>query len=224
MGRAFGLAVAYSLAHLALALACLVQWGAPEPWSRLDWFTGSYLALRVMGSLHSLASSRGVFRSKPVMREWWAINSDPQFINWVVLLMLADLTVFLDYGHWRLVPSLERPFLQALGSALYVGIAIWQMWTDAYLAGYLSKGKPEPLPMHQGPYRFVRHPRYVAAIIGKMAFALIFASLLGWITALAWGAFLLRKIEIEEAHLMTLFGRGYEAYQQRTAKLLPGIY
>jgi protein-S-isoprenylcysteine O-methyltransferase Ste14 len=158
------------------------------------------------------------------MREWWALNSDPQFINWVVLLMLADLTVLLDYGHWRFAPSLQRPFLQALGLALYVGVAICQMWTDAYLAGHLSKGQPEPLPMHQGPYRFVRHPRYVAAIIGKVAFALIFASLLGWIMVLAWGAFLLRKIEIEEAHLRTLFGRGYEAYQQKTAKVLPGIY
>jgi protein-S-isoprenylcysteine O-methyltransferase Ste14 len=158
------------------------------------------------------------------MREWWALNSDPQFVNWVVLLMLAELTVFLDYGHWRLAPFLAQHFLQALGLALYMGVAIFQMWTDAYLAGHLGKGQPEPLPMHRGPYRFVRHPRYVAAIIGKVALALIFASLLGWIMVLAWGAFLLRKIEMEEAHLRTLFGRGYEAYQQKTAKVLPGIY
>ena len=57
-----------------------------------------------------------------------------------------------------------------------------------------------------------------------MALALVFASLLGWIMVAVWGAFLLRKIKIEEAHLIALFGRGYEAYQQRTAKVLPGIY
>lgn len=41
---------------------------------------------------------------------------------------------------------------------------------------------------------------------------------------LAWETLLLRKVEVEEAHLRELFGRGYEAYQQTTAKLLPGIY
>jgi len=41
---------------------------------------------------------------------------------------------------------------------------------------------------------------------------------------LAWGALLLRKVEVEEAHLKKLFGQPYKAYQQATAKLLPGVY
>jgi protein-S-isoprenylcysteine O-methyltransferase Ste14 len=41
---------------------------------------------------------------------------------------------------------------------------------------------------------------------------------------LAWGTLLLRKVEVEGAQLRQLFGRGYEAYQQTTAKLLPSIY
>jgi len=112
----------------------------------------------------------------------------------------------------------------ALGLALYVGVATFQMWTDADIAGYHTKGQQKPLPIHQGPYRFVRHPRYVAATMGKVAFALVFANWPGWIMVLLWGAFLLRKIEIEEAHVRTLFGGGYEAYQQRTARVPPGIY
>jgi protein-S-isoprenylcysteine O-methyltransferase Ste14 len=61
-------------------------------------------------------------------------------------------------------------------------------------------------------------------LAGKVAFALIFANGLGWLMVLAWGVLLLRKVEVEEAHLNRLFGRGYEVYQQTTAKLLPGIY
>src|ERR1039458_2105850 len=215
--------VAYSSTYYVLALACLIQWGAPEPWSRLDRFVLSYLALRAIGSIHSLISSREVFQSKPVMREWWALNSDPQGIKWVVVLMLADITVLLDYGHGHLAPVLERPLLQGFGTVLYLGVAIFQMWTDSYLASYFRESKPDGMPVDAGPYSCVRHPRYAAAIAGKVAFALIFASPLGWLLVLAWGAILVRKVGIEETHLRKIFGQNYEDYQRRTAKLLPGI-
>jgi protein-S-isoprenylcysteine O-methyltransferase Ste14 len=78
--------------------------------------------------------------------------------------------------------------------------------------------------MNQGPYRFVRHPRYASAIAGKAAMALIFASLFGWLLMLAWGMLLLNKIALEEKHLRNLFGSNYESYAQTTARVIPGIY
>jgi protein-S-isoprenylcysteine O-methyltransferase Ste14 len=220
----FWITLTFSLGYLALALACLVLWGTAHPWLRVDHFSGGYLALRFLGSVHSLVSSRGVFHSKPVMREWWALDSDTAGPKWVMFLMVADLAVFLDYAHWRLVPELARPLLQSLGLGLYVAIAIWQAWTDAYLARYFSQGNPETIPMDHGPYRYVRHPRYTAAIVAKVAFALALASVLGWGLAAAWAILLLRKIAVEESHLRRVFGSTYEAYSQRTARVLPGIY
>ncbi|MGA2984375.1 MAG: isoprenylcysteine carboxylmethyltransferase family protein [Terriglobia bacterium] len=224
MSKAFTATVAYSSAYLVLGLACLIQWGSSDPWSRLNLFALSYFALRTVGSIHSLVSSREVFRSKPVRREWWALNSDPNGIKWVVGLMLADLLVLLDYGHWHIASFLARPLLQSIGIAIYVAVVACQMWTDTYLASYFRRAQRELRPMDEGPYSFVRHPRYAAAIAGKVAFALIFASILGWAMVLAWGVLNLRKVEIEEAHLRRLFGESYEAYEQRTAKLLPGVY
>jgi protein-S-isoprenylcysteine O-methyltransferase len=141
-----------------------------------------------------------------------------------MLLMAADLTVFLDYGRWQLVAKLEQPLLQSLGLGLYVAVAIWQAWTDTHLARYFSQESPETVPMNHGPYRYVRHPRYSAAIVAKVAFALALASALGWVLVAAWAILLLRKIAVEEAHLRTMFGPRYEAYSQRTARVLPGIY
>ena len=214
----------FSSAYLLLAAVCLIRWGEPNPYARLDLFSSGYLLLRALGSVHSLVASRRAFLNRPLRQEWWGASSDPQGIKWVVVLMLADLTVFLDYGHWRLVPSLEGPLLQGLGLALYVGVALWQMWTDECLAKYFRQTSPEPLPINRGPYRYVRHPRYAAAIAGKVALALVFASVLGWMLVLAWGALLVRKVRVEETHLMKSFGRSYEAYRQRTARLFPGIY
>ena len=78
--------------------------------------------------------------------------------------------------------------------------------------------------MDQGPFRYVRHPRYAAAMLAKGAFALVFASALGWMLALTWAVLLLKKVSVEEEHLRNMFGNEYEAYAQRTARLLPGIY
>lgn len=212
----------FSLGYLLVALACLIAWEPSNPWGHLDRYSGGYLFLRWVASLHSLISSRNVFRSKRVMREWWALNSDPA--RWVMALMASDLLVFLAYGRWHPLRVLEHPGFQGAGLGLYSVVVVWQAWTDSYLANYFERQESLPLPMNRGPFRFIRHPRYAAAILGKVAFALVFASLIAWLLAAAWMYLLIRKISIEEAHLRTVFGPTYEAYSRKTARVLPGIY
>lgn len=224
MSKVFWKTVLGSLGYLAVAFACLLQWGGHHPWARVDWFSGGYFALRFAGSLHSILSSLGALRSKAIREEWWALDSDPEGPRWVMLLMASDLLVFLDYGHWRLTPSLTHPALQTVGLALYAAVTGWQIWTDEYLARYFKRIQGVPAPMNHGPYRFVRHPRYGAAIVGKTAMALTFGSVFGWFLVIPWAALLLNKIEVEERHLRKFFGPPYETYAQGTAKVIPGIY
>jgi protein-S-isoprenylcysteine O-methyltransferase Ste14 len=74
-----------------------------------------------------------------------------------------------------------------------------------------------------GPYRFVRHPLYLAeelAIIGlSMEF---FSDATAFVLAVQIG-FQLRRMHNEETVLAESFPE-YAAYRQRTAWLLPGIY
>jgi protein-S-isoprenylcysteine O-methyltransferase Ste14 len=107
---------------------------------------------------------------------------------------------------------------------IYIAVTFWQRWADCYLARYFNQNQQPLLPMNNGPYRYVRHPRYAAAIIGKIAMALIFASAFGWLLAIAWGMLLLNKIAIEEEHMRKVFGWQYESYARTTARLIPGIY
>lgn len=224
MKTSFWTTLACSLAYLLLALACLVRWGYPERWSRLDYFSGGYLLLRLLGSIYSLSSSRKVFYSSPVKEQWWALDSDPTGPQLVIGLMALDLVVFLDYGHWQFTPWLAHRALQIAGLALYVGVTFWQIWTDAYLARYFNQQDPPRVPMSHGPYRYVRHPRYGAAIVGKVAMALTFTSPFGWMLVFAWGLLLLNKMAVEEKHLRKLFGQSYDSYASTTARVIPGIY
>jgi protein-S-isoprenylcysteine O-methyltransferase Ste14 len=214
----------YSLGYLLLAAVCLVRWGTPEPWSSFDLYVIGYLALRALASFHSIITARNALANRRVRQEWWATNSDPGGIPRVMVLMGLDLAVFFLYAHGHPVGGLERPSLRACGLLLYAASTSWQAWTDEYLARFFSGGPHSQPPMNQGPYRFVRHPRYAGALAGKVAFALIFANVLGWLMVLAWGALLIRKLREEERHLKSLFGPRYETYQHATAKLLPGVY
>ena len=74
-----------------------------------------------------------------------------------------------------------------------------------------------------GPYRFVRHPLYLAEELAVVGVFIQFLS--GW-TALLLAvqiSFQLRRMHNEEAVLAGTFPE-YTAYQDRTARLIPGIY
>ncbi|MBO0799151.1 MAG: isoprenylcysteine carboxylmethyltransferase family protein [Blastocatellia bacterium] len=75
-----------------------------------------------------------------------------------------------------------------------------------------------------GPYRFLRHPRYAGLILTRIAFALTFASILGWLFMIGWTLVVLRRINLEEPHLREIFGTEYDIYAGKTEKLIPGIY
>src|ERR1035438_4194297 len=87
MKTSFWTTLTCSLGYLLLVLACLTQWRHQRPLLQLDYFSGGYLALRLLGSIYSLSSSRLVFHSSPVREQWWALDSDPAGPRWVMVLM-----------------------------------------------------------------------------------------------------------------------------------------
>jgi protein-S-isoprenylcysteine O-methyltransferase Ste14 len=74
-----------------------------------------------------------------------------------------------------------------------------------------------------GPYRFVRHPLYLAEELAIIGISMQFFSLSTALVLAVQIAFQLRRMYNEEAVLAETFPE-YAAYQQRTARLLPGIY
>lgn len=74
-----------------------------------------------------------------------------------------------------------------------------------------------------GPYRFVRHPLYLAEEIAIFGLFIQFASVWTGLIFLAQIAFQLRRIHNEELVLTTAFPE-YGVYRRNTARLIPGIY
>lgn len=226
--RAVSLAAAgglvLSAGYVGLAVACLYQWGGSSPWSRIDAFSGGYFALLVAQILADLAAGlgRAVLRSPEMLREVSGMTYDPTTLVVLGVVGAGDVLVFLEYGHWHLVPALAHPGLQALGLALTATAAAWLTWVDARLGSHFVA--PARSLIEDGPFRYIRHPRYAAVLAMRIGLALAFASLAAWLLAPIWSLVILRRIKLEERHLQAVFGSAYDAYARRTARLIPGLY
>lgn len=104
--------------------------------------------------------------------------------------------------------ALERTFVPALAAAMAALVALsmtLRWWAIATLGDrwntrvIVVPGEPAVVG---GPYRFLRHPNYVAVTIEMAAIPLVHSA---WVTALAWSAasalLLARRIPLEERAL-----------------------
>jgi protein-S-isoprenylcysteine O-methyltransferase Ste14 len=75
-----------------------------------------------------------------------------------------------------------------------------------------------------GPYRYLRHPRYLGIVLFSLGFSCIYRSWLALILAAGLTMLLIGRIHIEEMLLHREFGPDWEAYSQKTWRLIPFIY
>ena len=108
------------------------------------------------------------------------------------------------------VVLLHRPLIPALGismAMLFVFANILRWWVIRTLAGHWNvevMASPSVGVVTTGPYRWVRHPNYIAVVAELFALPMIHTA---WITALAGSAanleILRRRISLEEGMLMS---------------------
>ncbi|MDR0770854.1 MAG: isoprenylcysteine carboxylmethyltransferase family protein [Burkholderiales bacterium] len=83
---------------------------------------------------------------------------------------------------------------------------------------------PEPPPGNRlitsGPYRFIRHPMYLALLLAMAGFSLLYGELWRWPVWGALGIVLHFKAQQEERFLCARFPE-YRDYSARTKSLLP---
>jgi len=75
-----------------------------------------------------------------------------------------------------------------------------------------------------GVYRYIRHPRYFGIIALAVGVSFVFRSWIGLIACLVCCGILLFRIKDEETLLHMMFGQEWEAYCQRSWRLIPYIF
>lgn len=207
--------ILFSLAYFTLAFVCL---------SRFDIYAGSFLGLLALSTVYELILGLPTLRSSAALREASGMAYDSATLVVMAVLSMGDFLVFLDYGHRQLITAVHQRAFQGAGLVLTMTALAWIGWTDTRLTRYFAQSPSHGGLLQNGPFRYVRHPRYAGILGVRLAFALVFSSLVGWALAIAWTIVVLRRIRLEERYLQQRFGREHQAYAGRTPRLIPGVY
>jgi protein-S-isoprenylcysteine O-methyltransferase Ste14 len=142
------------------------------------------------------------------------------FVHWIV--------AGLDRGrlHWS---DSVPPWLQGVGLFAVAGgyaLALWAMYVNRFFSSVIRiQADRGQRVITTGPYAFIRHPGYLAAIVIMVASGVALGS---WIAAALLIAlslpFLLRRAIVEDRVLQADLP-GYRDYAQQVRwRLLPGIW
>lgn len=137
-------------------------------------------------------------------------------------LPLMALAVVLPPWLGELAGGIARWIAIALLAA-GMSLGIWSR--RALGASFTPFPKPLPSGSHAvaGPYRFVRHPMYLAIVVSCAGWALLWQSLAGAALAAALLVLFDSKARREERWLVDAYP-GYADYRRRVRKLIPGLY
>lgn len=117
-------------------------------------------------------------------------------------------------------------WLRGVGVALAgcSGLLLW--WTFHNLGPNLTDTvvtRKQHTLVTSGPYRFVRHPFYLAFLIGLVGGGLAMANWFILLSGCIPFGFIVARTKIEEAKLVERFGVEYEDYMRRVGRFLPRI-
>jgi len=75
-----------------------------------------------------------------------------------------------------------------------------------------------------GPYRYIRHPRYLGGIVQGIGLSLLFRSLIGLVLTSVFLLISLFRIQDEEALMQGAFGAAWMDYCKKSWRLMPFIF
>jgi protein-S-isoprenylcysteine O-methyltransferase Ste14 len=100
-------------------------------------------------------------------------------------------------------------------------------WAQAALGPQFSTEvtlQPHHRLVTAGPYRLLRHPRYLGIVLFALGIALTFRSGVGLSFAAAIAAVLVWRIGDEERLMRSAFGTAWDGYAARTWRLVPFVW
>ena len=221
-----GAAIAYAIG-LPLSVLALIFLPAGSIAWRPGWVFVMVLTLGFGASALVLARvNPAIYRARsrfqPGTKGW-----DKALLAVILPAMVAILPVAaLDAGrlHWSAVP----PRLIVMGyGAVLAGIAV-TAWAQAvnpfFEPGVRIQSERHQRVIDTGPYRFVRHPGYVSALLLFIGMALAFGSFWALIPAVIASAVLVLRTAWED-QLLHAGLPGYTDYAARVRwRLIPGLW
>jgi protein-S-isoprenylcysteine O-methyltransferase Ste14 len=148
----------------------------------------------------------------------------------VLLLQVISLAIVISapYCDCRNIAVLDEvEIIRYIGLVLFTFGFIGMTWAEASLGKQFSVQvtiQDSHQLVTEGPYRYLRHPRYLGIILFNIGISLVFRCWLALILVAALTLVLIWRIHDEEALMHQEFGADWEAYCQRSWRLIPYAY
>ncbi len=218
-----------SVTVIGLVLAASLFISAGSLGWRMAWaYVGVYAVTQVLVAAvvirgnPELAAERAQLRASPAAR--W-----DRPLAGIVALWGPMATLIVSGLDMRLAGSPAMPqALQTVGLALIAAgsfLSVWAMASNPFFYGHVRIEKERGHSVvDSGPYRMVRHPGYLGAVVFNLATPLMLSSVRAFIPAgLTSGALILRTA-LEDRVLQEGLD-GYEEYAVRVRhRLVPGLW
>ncbi len=215
-----------NLIGIALLAAALFGISGSVAWPMAWAFLGMLLA-NVLGQILLIAP-----RNPELLAERTHVRADTKRWDRILAPLAAFGTLFII-----LIAALDRRIgcspsviapLQWLGAALALGsvaLLLWSMTINSFFAATVRiQEERGHRTITTGPYRFVRHPGYSAAVWLYLGIPLMLDSLLAFAPAVLSIVVIVMRTALEDRTLRLELA-GYEAYAGRTRfRLCPGIW
>lgn len=141
-----------------------------------------------------------------------------------VLPKLAALVGFSITGLLALLPPAQMsPSTSLISLALTLGGTLASIYVATVLGRSFSIFPQARGLVTCGPYRFIRHPLYVAELITGLGFMLQFEMPWSLLVALAGIVAQFPRMHYEEEVLLATYPE-YRTYMDHAARLIPGVY
>jgi len=155
-------------------------------------------------------------------------NTAPQLDLLLIQVLSLGLVLVAPYTDKQSLLGLNPgDGLRYVGLVLLVpGFVLMQM-AEKYLARQFSVAvtlQKDHQLIQTGPYKLIRHPRYLGILLFFLGIALVFRSLLGVGMVLALFAVLVWRIGAEEKLMKQAFGPEWDIYRRKSWRLLPWVY
>jgi len=210
-----------------LAYICVVFiWAGPARWPEFWSYLGFYLVTVTVFYLWLKKRDPGLLKERMHVRKdvkrW-----DRRIIRaYSVLLVILFLIAPLDAVrfHWSRVPPAAK-WAAAAGLLSAWGVVFWAFRENAFLSGYVRiQSDRGHAVCTTGPYRFIRHPMYLAMILTVTCLPLFLGSLYSLIPAALISALFVLRTSLEDRTLREELP-GYADYAARVRwRLVPKLW
>jgi len=166
----------------------------------------------------------------PFVRFWRRLGLVPSYVLLFGIFFAIIGAIYALRGKLLAVEYGTNWLLVGIAGVLFAAGMTVQALAHRQLSVATFVGVPELQPsgkggrlLQEGIYGRVRHPRYLAVMLGTVAMALFTNYLAAFVLAAIAFPWLYLIIVLEERELLDRFGDEYRSYQQRVPRLIPRL-